>query len=139
MTGPRSAVRIASRVVPSMVVSLPGARGPPIPPRSRRAGGRAIARGRAKSDMRCRGAVGAGRRRAHHEAMDEGPGAFAGDLSPPGRLAGPGEGISPEELALAARNHGLPLEALRHDLTPLGLHYVLVHYDIPYVPDASSA
>lgn len=70
--------------------------------------------------------------------MDEGPGAFAGDLSPPGRLAGPGEGISPEELALAARNHGLPLEALRHDLTPLGLHYVLVHYDIPYVPDASS-
>ncbi|MGP9016879.1 sulfite oxidase [Streptomyces sp. BR1] len=54
-----------------------------------------------------------------------------GDISPPGRLAGPAEGISPEELALATRNHGLPLEALRYDLTPPGLHYVLVHYDIP--------
>lgn len=54
-----------------------------------------------------------------------------GDISPAGRLAEPAEGISPEELALAARNHGLPLEALRYDLTPPGLHYVLVHYDIP--------
>src|SRR5581483_7514507 len=27
--------------------------------------------------------------------------------------------------------HGMPLEALRFDLTPAGLHYVLVHYDIP--------
>jgi sulfane dehydrogenase subunit SoxC len=42
-----------------------------------------------------------------------------------------GEGISTEELALAARNHGIPLEALRYDLTPLGLHYLLIHYDIP--------
>ncbi|MGW5731604.1 MULTISPECIES: sulfite oxidase [Streptomyces] len=54
-----------------------------------------------------------------------------GDVSAPGRLAGHGEGISEEELALAARNHGLPLEAMRHDVTPAGLHYVLVHYDIP--------
>ncbi|TLQ44731.1 sulfite oxidase [Streptomyces marianii] len=52
-------------------------------------------------------------------------------VSLPGRVAGPGEGISPEELALAARNHGMPLEALRYRLTPPGLHYVLVHYDIP--------
>ncbi len=44
-----------------------------------------------------------------------------------------GEGISPEELQLAARNHGMPLEALRHDVTPLGLHYLLIHYDIPVV------
>jgi DMSO/TMAO reductase YedYZ molybdopterin-dependent catalytic subunit len=44
--------------------------------------------------------------------------------------------ITPEELALAARNHGLPLEALRWDITPLGLHYLLIHYDIPVVdPD----
>ncbi|MFF3358026.1 sulfite oxidase [Streptomyces sp. NPDC002917] len=71
--------------------------------------------------------------------MDGGPGPFAGDISPSARLAGPGEGISPEELALAARNHGLPLEALRYDLTPPGLHYVLVHYDIPYVPGTSVA
>ncbi|QNE75970.1 molybdopterin-dependent oxidoreductase [Streptomyces finlayi] len=52
-------------------------------------------------------------------------------ISPPGRLAGPAEGITLEELALAARNHGLPLEALRYEVTPPGLHYVLVHYDIP--------
>ncbi|MCZ4125389.1 sulfite oxidase [Streptomyces sp. H39-S7] len=54
-----------------------------------------------------------------------------GDISPAGRLAEPAEGIGADELALAARNHGLPLEALRYDLTPPGLHYVLVHYDIP--------
>ncbi|MGW3146028.1 sulfite oxidase [Streptomyces sp. NPDC001177] len=59
------------------------------------------------------------------------------DVSAPARLAGPEEGIGPDELALAARNHGLPLEALRHDVTPPGLHYVLTHYDIPYVPDAT--
>ncbi|WP_436491738.1 sulfite oxidase [Actinokineospora sp. HUAS TT18] len=49
------------------------------------------------------------------------------------RIADPDEGISLDELRLAARNHGMPLEALRYDLTPAGLHYVLVHYDIPYV------
>jgi sulfane dehydrogenase subunit SoxC len=38
-----------------------------------------------------------------------------------------------EELQLAARNHGLPLEALRHPVTPLGLHYLLIHFDIPFV------
>ena len=54
-----------------------------------------------------------------------------GDISAPGRVAGPDEGITTQELALAARNHGLPLEALRYDVTPPGLHYVLVHYDIP--------
>lgn len=36
-----------------------------------------------------------------------------------------------EELALATRNSGMPLEALRHDLTPAGLHYLLIHFDIP--------
>jgi DMSO/TMAO reductase YedYZ molybdopterin-dependent catalytic subunit len=44
-----------------------------------------------------------------------------------------GDGITPEELQLAARNHGMPLEALRHGITPLGLHYLLIHYDIPVV------
>jgi sulfane dehydrogenase subunit SoxC len=52
-------------------------------------------------------------------------------LSRPARLAEPGEPISYEELALAARNHALPLEALRYDVTPIGLHYLLIHYDIP--------
>jgi len=47
------------------------------------------------------------------------------------------EGIGLEELAQAARNHGMPLEALRYDLTPAGLHYLLIHYDIPAVdPEA---
>jgi sulfane dehydrogenase subunit SoxC len=47
--------------------------------------------------------------------------------------AAPGVGISREQLQLAARNHGLPLEALRHDTTPVGLHYLLTHFDIPMV------
>jgi DMSO/TMAO reductase YedYZ molybdopterin-dependent catalytic subunit len=48
-----------------------------------------------------------------------------------------GTGITVEELQLAARNHGMPLEALRHDITPLGLHYLLVHYDIPVIDAAA--
>jgi len=46
------------------------------------------------------------------------------------------EGISLEELQLAARNHGMPLEALRYPVTPVGLHYLLIHFDVPDVdPD----
>ena len=41
--------------------------------------------------------------------------------------------ISLEELQLAAPNHGMPLEALRYDRTPVGLHYLLIHYDIPAI------
>jgi sulfane dehydrogenase subunit SoxC len=41
--------------------------------------------------------------------------------------------VSPEELALAARNHGMPLEALAWDVTPVGMHYLLTHYDVPRV------
>lgn len=37
----------------------------------------------------------------------------------------------PEEVALASRNCGMPLEALRYDVTPAGLHYLLIHFDIP--------
>ena len=47
------------------------------------------------------------------------------------------ESITPEELRLATRNHGLPLEALAYDVTPVGLHYLLIHYDIPVVDPAS--
>ena len=42
-------------------------------------------------------------------------------------------GITLEELRLAARNHAMPLEALRHEITPIGLHYLLIHFDIPHV------
>jgi sulfane dehydrogenase subunit SoxC len=41
--------------------------------------------------------------------------------------------ISLEELQLAARNHGMPLETLREPITPVGLHYLLIHFDIPAV------
>jgi DMSO/TMAO reductase YedYZ molybdopterin-dependent catalytic subunit len=41
--------------------------------------------------------------------------------------------ITPDELALAARNHALPLEVLRDPITPVGLHYLLIHFDIPAV------
>jgi DMSO/TMAO reductase YedYZ molybdopterin-dependent catalytic subunit len=53
------------------------------------------------------------------------------------RIAEPGDAISAEELQLAARNHGMPLEALQYELTPPGLHYTLTHYDIPMVDVAS--
>ncbi|MEU3455067.1 sulfite oxidase [Micromonospora sp. NPDC006766] len=59
------------------------------------------------------------------------------DISHPSRIAGPDEAISAEELQLAARNHGIPLEALRYDVTPAGLHYLLIHYDIPHVDPAA--
>ncbi|WP_412542171.1 sulfite oxidase [Longispora sp. K20-0274] len=58
-------------------------------------------------------------------------------VSAPARVAGPGEGITAEELALAARNHGMPQEALRYDVTPVGLHYLLTHYDIPAIDPAA--
>ena len=41
--------------------------------------------------------------------------------------------VTREELQLAARNHGILLEALRYEVTPVGLHYLLTHYDIPAV------
>ncbi|HWO80326.1 sulfite oxidase [Gaiella sp.] len=46
-------------------------------------------------------------------------------------------GISLEELRLAARNHAMPLEALRWPITPAGLHYLLIHYDVPLVEPGS--
>jgi sulfane dehydrogenase subunit SoxC len=41
--------------------------------------------------------------------------------------------VSLDEVGLATRNHGMPLEALRYDTTPMGLHYLLIHYDIPAI------
>ena len=49
----------------------------------------------------------------------------------------PREEFSHDELQLATRNHGIPLEALRYDVTPVGLHYLLIHYDIPVVEPES--
>src|SRR4051794_1913439 len=44
----------------------------------------------------------------------------------------PGQ-VTFDELRLAARNHGMPLEALAYPVTPTGLHYLLTHYDVPAV------
>ncbi len=38
-----------------------------------------------------------------------------------------------EEVGLANRNSGLPLEALRYDVTPAGMHFLLTHFDVPFV------
>jgi DMSO/TMAO reductase YedYZ molybdopterin-dependent catalytic subunit len=54
----------------------------------------------------------------------------------PTGIAG-GDGITHEELQLAARNHGMPLEGLRYDITPLGMHYLLIHFDIPAADEPS--
>src|SRR5262245_51146945 len=39
--------------------------------------------------------------------------------------------ITRDELQLAARNKGMPLEGLRWEITPTGMHYLLVHFDVP--------
>lgn len=50
----------------------------------------------------------------------------------------PTEGpLRAEELQLAFRNRGMPIEAMRYDLTPTGLHYLLIHFDIPEVNPAN--
>ncbi|MFZ4808353.1 MAG: sulfite oxidase [Hyphomicrobiaceae bacterium] len=41
--------------------------------------------------------------------------------------------FSREEVRLTNRNSGILLEAMRHDVTPAGLHYLLNHFDVPYV------
>ncbi len=45
----------------------------------------------------------------------------------------PGESFYREEVQLATRNRGMPLEGLRYPITPTGMHYLLIHFDIPEV------
>jgi DMSO/TMAO reductase YedYZ molybdopterin-dependent catalytic subunit len=45
--------------------------------------------------------------------------------------------LTAEELQLATRNRGMPLEALEYDLTPSGLHYLLIHFDIPRIDETT--
>lgn len=59
----------------------------------------------------------------------------ASATTPPGTAEA--EAISPQELALGARNHGMPLEGLAYDVTPVGMHYLLIHYDVPRVDAAT--
>jgi sulfane dehydrogenase subunit SoxC len=48
-----------------------------------------------------------------------------------------GEDFTGEEVRLALRNPGMPLEALRHPVTPIGMHYLLIHFDVPEVDEAT--
>jgi DMSO/TMAO reductase YedYZ molybdopterin-dependent catalytic subunit len=60
------------------------------------------------------------------------------DSLPAGTLID-GPDITLQELQLAVRNHSMPLEALCHPITPIGLHYLLIHFDIPAVDPAAWA
>ena len=63
----------------------------------------------------------------------------ARDAVPRFHTVGDGTGLTTEdtftreELQLASRNRGMPLEGLRYPVTPTGMHYLLVHFDIPEV------
>lgn len=43
-----------------------------------------------------------------------------------------------EEVQLAFRNHGGFIEGLERDITPVGQHYILQHFDVPLVTDLAS-
>lgn len=45
--------------------------------------------------------------------------------------------FSREEVGLALRNPGMQLEGLRYPVTPIGMHYLLIHFDIPRVDPAT--
>jgi len=47
------------------------------------------------------------------------------------------QGVTLHELGQAARNHGMHLEGLRYDVTPIGMHYLVIHFDIPPADDSS--
>jgi len=49
------------------------------------------------------------------------------------------EGVTQVELGQAARNHGMHLEGLRYDVTPPGMHYLVIHFDIPAADEADWA
>lgn len=41
------------------------------------------------------------------------------------------------EVILKSRCHGFPLEGLAYPITPIGMHYLLIHYDIPRIEEAT--
>lgn len=47
--------------------------------------------------------------------------------------------FSREEVGLALRNPGMQLEGLRYPITPIGMHYLLIHFDIPQIDPATYA
>src|SRR5215210_2610567 len=53
-------------------------------------------------------------------------------MAPMAKMA-EGQEFSREEVGLALRNPGMPLEGLRYPITPIGMHYLLIHFDIPHI------
>jgi sulfane dehydrogenase subunit SoxC len=53
-------------------------------------------------------------------------------------MTGPvkGQDFSSEEVKLALRNPGMHLEGMRYPITPIGMHYLLIHFDIPLIDPA---
>src|SRR5919112_74234 len=43
--------------------------------------------------------------------------------------------FSEPEMELTFRNHGMLSELLKQPITPLGAHYLLIHFDIPTLSD----
>ena len=43
------------------------------------------------------------------------------------------EEFTQEEVTLSLRNSGMPLEGLRYPITPTGMHYLLIHFDVPLI------
>jgi DMSO/TMAO reductase YedYZ molybdopterin-dependent catalytic subunit len=47
------------------------------------------------------------------------------------------EEFTREEVMFALRNAGMPLEGLRYPITPIGMHFHLIHFDIPSIDPTS--
>jgi sulfane dehydrogenase subunit SoxC len=100
---------------------------------SRDAAGGGAADGLTRRGLLARGAV-AGAGAAAVSAVGA-PAALGGHTPPPATPDRPppsSDLISYEEAVLAFRCHGMHLEALRFPITPLGQHFVLIHFDVPY-------
>src|ERR1700758_5852965 len=41
------------------------------------------------------------------------------------------------EVVGKSRCHGMQLEGLTYPITPIGMHYLLIHYDIPVLDDST--
>lgn len=79
-----------------------------------------------------RGKISTAHRPHRHEPAPPGP---SPEATPPhAPTTGP---VTAEELELGRRNHSAPLEALRWPLTPPGLHYTVIHFDIPEIQPES--
>jgi DMSO/TMAO reductase YedYZ molybdopterin-dependent catalytic subunit len=102
-------------------------------------GSRASARGLTRRALLAKGAVGAGAAAAAGAAGAAPAWAVHNPPAPtPDRPPPSSDLVSYEEVVLAFRCHGMHLEALRFPITPLGQHFVLMHFDVPYFTDVDN-